>query len=119
MVIVFSPTTRAGGPFISSSGSGRDRGTEGFGVVRRGLKRLHHQWSLQMAAHAQTSQPKALGQLQHTMIFKQAGLKHSNQKTPNRAPPTGGITAIPHTQLNTLLCPEDVTQAQPVSEKII
>lgn len=65
-----SPTTRTGGPFISSSGSVRDRRTEGFGVVRGGLKRLHHQWSTQMAAHAQTSQPQAYGQLQHILIFK-------------------------------------------------
>lgn len=56
----------------------------GFGVVRRGLKRLHHQWSLQMAAHAQTSQPQALAQLQHNMlILKQPGPQLTNQTVSN------------------------------------
>lgn len=50
MVIVSQTTSRTGGPFISSTGSGHDGGTEGFGVVRRGLKRLHHRWSLHIAA---------------------------------------------------------------------
>lgn len=39
---------------------------------------MHHQGSLQMAAHAQTSQPQAVKQHQHMLILKQAGLKHSN-----------------------------------------
>lgn len=64
-----------GGPFISPSSSGHDSGKEGFGVVRRVLKWMHHQRSLQMAAHAQTSQPQAVKQLQHVVIFKQARLK--------------------------------------------
>lgn len=42
-----SPSTRIGGPFISSPGSGNDRGMQGFlggvGVVGGGLERMHHQ----------------------------------------------------------------------------
>lgn len=64
-----SPTTRTGGPFIFSSGNGRDRGTEGFWVVRRGLKGLHHQWSLQMAAHTQTSRYLGLSGSFNTQRF--------------------------------------------------
>lgn len=55
-----------------------------------------------MAAHAQTSQPQAPGQLQHPLIFKQTGLELSNQTKPNLAPPTGGITAVLHIQLYAL-----------------
>ena len=73
----------------------------GGGAVRRGLKRMHHQWSLQMAAHARASRPRPLGRLQHTLIFffflsskkTSRPKKLSNQTTPNWAPRTGRITA--------------------------
>lgn len=38
-----SSATSAGGTFISSSSAGNDSGEEGFGVVRRVLKRRLHQ----------------------------------------------------------------------------
>lgn len=38
-----SSATSAGGTFISSSSTGNDGGEEGFGVVRRVLKRRLHQ----------------------------------------------------------------------------
>lgn len=43
-----SSATSAGGTFISSSSAGNDSGEEGFGVVRRVLKRRLHQRLLQL-----------------------------------------------------------------------